>query len=218
MTFILPPLRFPLSIEDERRAINRLAVDVALVRHKLNKDFGLPRLEELLLAGLREGHLALCVKAREAADKHEDPIADRALRKVAAELQTALMQKRDLAPGHLQVIAYYQGVSDRAPHKRRAGSHGEHDLWVRNIGICSLIRMACAVYGVNPTRELDGPRRSRRRPPSGISLVVAALAKNKLHLEEKTIQRHIWLGVWGELVRRIPDVVFFASLFNEIDM
>jgi hypothetical protein len=79
MTFILPPLPFPLGVADERRAINRLAVDVAVVRHKFNKEFGLPRLEELLLDGLREGQLTLAVKASEAAD-NGDPIADRALR------------------------------------------------------------------------------------------------------------------------------------------
>ena len=168
----------------------------------------------MLLDGLREGRLSLASKAQEAADKG-DPIADRALRKVGAELQIALLQKRDLAPGHLQVISYYQRVHDRAPHKRRAGRHGEHDLTIRDVGICSLIRLGCAVYGVPPTRALEG-RHGRRRLPSGVSLITAALARSKvLHLDEATVQRKIWFGMWGELVRQKSQTLCSLPTFSK---
>ena len=210
MTSALVPalLPFPLRAEDESEAIRRLAIAVSKVRDRLDSA-GLERLEALLIAGLREGQLSLCVKAVEAADKQEDPIADRALRKVAAELQMDLLQKRDLAPGHLQVIAYYQRVSDRAPHKRKPGRYGEHDHFYRNIGLSILIRLASAENGVDAARNRENRR--ARRNPSGCSLVTAALARNRFHIEETTLQNKIWFGVWGELVRRIPDAAFFAA-------
>jgi hypothetical protein len=33
------------------------------------------------------------------------------------------VQGRELAPGHLQIIAYYQRASQRAPHKRKPGRY-----------------------------------------------------------------------------------------------
>ena len=58
MTFLQEPLPYPLRVEDEREAIERLAIDVALVRHVLTKEYGLGRLEELLIDGLRDGQLS----------------------------------------------------------------------------------------------------------------------------------------------------------------
>ena len=107
MTFLPAPPPYPLRVEDEREAIRRLTIDVARVRHMLTKEYGLERLETLIVEGLRAGRLSLAEKAVEAASKG-DRIADRALRGVGAELQMALLQKRDLEPGHLQVIAYLQ--------------------------------------------------------------------------------------------------------------
>jgi hypothetical protein len=207
----LVPSPEPLRPEDEHEAIQRLAIAVAVVRPKLSKEYGLERLETLLTEGLRAGQLSLASKAVEAAHKG-DSIADRALRMVGAELQMALLQKRDLAPGHLQVIAYFQRAGARAPHKRKPGRYSEYDAWVRNVGICTLIRLACALYGVPPTRALESRQNARRRRPSGSSLIQAALAKNKVHIAEATIQRHIWLGIWGDLVRQIPADVFFAAV------
>jgi hypothetical protein len=84
----LLPLPFPLRAEDEPEAIRRMASAVSFVRDRLDTEYGLERLEELLMDGLREGELDLCVKAYEAGYEG-DSIADRALRKVGAELQTA---------------------------------------------------------------------------------------------------------------------------------
>jgi hypothetical protein len=68
----------------------------------------------------REGALSITIKAVEAADQGDD-LADAALRTVGAELQTLLVQGRDLAPGHLQIVAYLQRAARRAPHKRKRG-------------------------------------------------------------------------------------------------
>ena len=128
----------------------------------------------------------------------------------------ALLQKRDLAPGHLPVITYYQQAATRAPHKRKRGRYSEYDVWVRNIGICTLIRWACVAYGVPPTRAQESRRNQRR--PSGISLMTAALARNKAHIEEVTIQRHIWLGLWGEIVRQTSSDAFLAAVQTHVTL
>ena len=216
MTFLPAPPPYPLRVEDEREAIRRLTIDVARVRHMLTKEYGLERLETLIVEGLRAGRLSLAEKAVEAASKG-DRIADRALRGVGAELQMALLQKRDLEPGHLQVIAYLQRASTRAPHKRKRGRYSEYDVWIRNIGICTLIRWACVAYGVPPTRAQES-RRNQRRRPSGISLITAALTRNKVHIEEATIQRHIWLGLWEEMIRQTPTDAFLAAVQNHVTL
>jgi hypothetical protein len=194
MTSIL----LPLAIPDERRAINRVIIWVAMVRHKLTKEWSRDWLEATLRRYLREGGLTIASKAVEAADAG-DEIADAALRDVGAELQMPLVQGRDLAPGHLQIIAYLQRAAKRAPHKRKRG-RAWYDDWYRNIAICILVDLACREFGLSPTRNRDSRRAERR--PSGISVVVAALARNKTHIDEKSVQRHIWLGLPGELTRR----------------
>jgi hypothetical protein len=184
-------------LTDEPRAIDRVSTWVAILRHKLEKEYSREWLETELRKGLREGRLTLTIKAVEAADQG-DELADAALRTVGGELQMPLLQRQDLAPGHLQIIAYLQRVATRAPHKRPRG-HRWYDDWVRNIDVCVLTVLACREFGVRPTRNRDSRRADK--DPSGISLVVAALARNKIHLDEKSVQRHIWLGLPGELVR-----------------
>jgi hypothetical protein len=188
-----------LAPADEPRAINRIMVWVALVRNRLTKEYSLDWLETNLRQRLREGGLSIAIKAVEAADKG-DHLADAALRDVAAELQTPLMQGRNLAPGHLQIVAYYQRVARRAPQKRKRGRYAWYDHWSRDLEICFLVQLACAEFGVSPTRNRESRRASRY--PSGISLVTAALARRGENLDEKTIQEQIWLGLLGELARQ----------------
>jgi|SRR5262249_43294178 len=193
----LVPLTHPLDAADEQRAIKRTAIAVAMVRHKFSNSR--EWLETELRTGLREGRFALTIKAVEAADKG-DEIADAALRDIGAELQMPLVQGRDLAPSHLQVIAYFQRAAKRPPHKRKRGRYAWYDDWQRNVGICFLILLTCAEYGVTPTRNRQSRRSGRR--PSGISIVTAALALNRINLDEGTIQQKIWFGLMGELVRQ----------------
>jgi hypothetical protein len=183
---------------DEQRALNHMSGWVARAFPRM-KENSRDWLETELRKGLREGRLSLTIKAVEAADKG-DELADAALRAVGAELQIPLLQRRYLAPGHLQVIAYFQRVGQRAPHKRPRGRRW-YDDWGRNIDICVLIHVACLEFGVRPTRNRAARRANS--DPSGTSLVVDGLARNGFHLDEGNVQEHVWFGLPGELVRSI---------------
>jgi hypothetical protein len=206
----MTPITQPMIVFDERRAINRLAGAVALIRDRLNQERGMERLEAILRRSLHAGDLGIASKAVEAADKG-DSIADAALRAVAAELQPSILQRRELAPGHLQIIAYLQRVASRAPLKRKPGRYPEHGAFYRNVGICALVQLACAEFDVRPTRN-RADRRARRQP-SGISLVVAALARNRINLAEKTIQDEIWFGLPGALARKAVEERHIEEFF-----
>ncbi len=185
------------TLLDENRAIDRAAGWISMVRHRLEKEYSWEFLETELRKGLREGRLTLTIHPVQAADAG-DEIADAALRTVYAEMAGGILPER--GPGHLQVCAYGQRAVLRAPHKRPRG-HRWHDNWIRNIQICMLIDLACRKFGVHPTRNRD--TRRANRAPSGISLVVAALARNNIHLDEGSVQENLWKGLPGELVRGV---------------
>jgi hypothetical protein len=109
-----------------------------------------------------------------------------------------------------------QRASQRALHKRKRGRYDKYDHWVRNCGICILIQLASAEFGVPETRRSESRRVNRA--PSAISLVTAALARraNRINFDETTIQRHIWFGLWGELMRQVaaerPVESWFAAV------
>jgi hypothetical protein len=194
--YLLPTLGFDRAVLlDETRAISRVAIWIATIRHRMEKEYSREWLETELRKGLREGRLTLTIKAVEAAD-NGDEIADAALRIVYAEMAGGTLSER--GPGHLQVWAYGQRAVLRPPHRRPRGRRW-YDDWVRNIDICVCIYLACCEFGVRPTRNRAARRANRE--PSGVSLVVAALARNGIHLEEGSVQEHLWLGLPGELVR-----------------
>jgi hypothetical protein len=199
-----------MVVFDERRAINRLIIKVASIRHRLDEQYSREWLETTLQQCLREGELPITSMAVEAADKG-DEIADAALRKIGAELQVLLVQGRDLAPGHLQVIAYFQRAALRAPHKRKRGRTW-YDDWYRNHAICVLIIAACLEFDVQPTRNRESRRADRQ--PSGISLVTAALARNRINLDESTIQRKIWFSLPGALMRKAMAERTIRGIFS----
>jgi hypothetical protein len=183
----------PLVPFDEKRAINRVAIMVALAHHQLSKEWSRQWLEVTLRQYLRGG-LITVIKVVEAADKG-DEIADAALREVGAEL----LELPSGRPGDIQIIAYLQRAAQRAPHKRKRGRQW-YDQWSRDLAICLLIQLACKEFGVRPTRNRASV--SAKRKPSGCSLVTAALARNKIDLDERSIQQNIWLGLPGELSRQ----------------
>ena len=190
-------LSYPLAPADVPRAVERLALWVSMRRQVIEKQFGVDWLATELRKGLRAGRLSLTIKAIEAAEKHDDEVADAALREVYAELVGGAIAER--GPGHLQVLAFGQRAVLRAPHQRGRG-HRWHDHWVRNITICVLIELACREFGVRASRNRAAARRANREP-SGVSLVVAALARNGIHLDESTVQENLWFGLPGELAR-----------------
>jgi hypothetical protein len=202
-------ITLPGTALDVQRAVNRLALHVATLHHKLQKEYSRDWLEAELRKGLCDGRLSLCIKAVEAADKG-DEIADAALRRVHAEMQGGMVVERE--PGHLQVWAYGQRAIERPPRKRPRG-HRWHDDWLRNLMICFLIDLACREYGVHPTRNREARRANRE--PSAISLVVAALARNKVHIDEASVQQNIWFGLPGELARAAADSWFAGSAYHK---
>ena len=184
------PPSFPLRAEHEAWAIEWLAQAATHVRDKLEAS-GAERFETLLKEVLREG---MELKVVEAADKG-DWLCDKALREVGAEFLDAMIQKRDLPVGGMQIVSYYQRAAGRAPLSRKAGRHSDYDYWFRNVGVCMLIELARKWLGVPPTRNPAGRR------PSGCTLTSAALKRHGIRIKEGTIQKDIWFGVWGMAVR-----------------
>lgn len=199
-TSMVTSARLPTGELDENRAIDCIAVLAPMVRHKLEKGYSREWLQTTLQKRLREGRLDLTTYAVQAADAG-DEIADAALRIVSAEMMAAGGKLPEQGPGHLQVWAYGQRAILPHKHKRRSGRPW-HDNWMGNIQICMFIDFVCREFDVQPSRNRD-----RQRPdctPSGISLVVAALARaNIIYLEEGSVQENIWFGLPGELVRAI---------------
>ena len=179
-------LTYPLMPVDVPRAIDRIADWVSDKKHQLVKQFSLEWLETELRKGLREGRLTLTIMAIHAAEKHDDEIADAALRAVYAEMVGGTLPQR--GPGHLQLAAYGQRAVLQAPLKRGRGQRW-HDNWFRNIQICFLIELACREFGVRATRNRETRRADRH--PSGISLIVAGLARNGLHIDEASVQENL---------------------------
>jgi hypothetical protein len=203
---LLPTLAFntvflPTGELDENRAINLAAAQISMVRHRLEKEFSREWLETELRKGLRKGRLTLTLSAVKAADAG-DEIADAVLRAVYAEMAGGALPER--GPGHLQLWAYGQRAVLRAPHRRPQG-HRWHDDYMRDIQLCMLIVWACREFGVRASRNRAERRAARRanRTPSGISLVVAALARNDIHSNEASVQQNVWFGPPGKLVRAI---------------
>jgi hypothetical protein len=194
-------VRLPTGELDENRAIDCIAALISKLRPRLEKEYSREWLETELWKGLREGRLTLTNSAIQAADAG-DEIADAALRTVFAEMAGSKLPEQE--PGHLQVWAYGRRAVLRAPHKRPQG-HRWHDDWVRNIQICNLIYFVCRELGVQPSRNRAELRANRT--PSGVSLVVAALARNNIHLNEASVQENIWFGLPGELVRTIAPTL-----------
>jgi hypothetical protein len=194
-------VRLPTGELDENRAIECIAALISKLRARLEKQHSREWLETELRKGLREGRLTLTNSAIRAADAG-DEIADAALRTVFAEMAGSKLPEQE--PGHFQVWAYGRRAVLRAPHKRRQG-HRWHDDWVRNIQICNLIYFVSRELDVQASRNrAEGPA---SRAPSGVSLVVAALARNNIHLNEASVQENIWFGLPGELVRDIAPTL-----------
>jgi hypothetical protein len=197
--------RLPTGELDENRAIDCIAtVLIPMVRHRLEKEYSRDWLQTTLQEGLEEGRPTLtkyAVYAAEAGDK----ICDAALRYVCVQIMRKEIPER---PGHLHVRLYGERALALAqPHKRRSG-HPWHDNWMRDIQICRLIELVCREFGVRPTRNREGAKRT----PSGVSLVVAALARTNIHhFEEAHVQENIWRGLPGELVRAIVPTLLPAG-------
>jgi hypothetical protein len=190
-------VRLPTGELDEKRAFAWADALVSTTPFRLDRESGRKRLQDDLQDGLREGRLDLALYAIRLAYAG-DEMCDVALRTVGAELQMPLLQKRDLAPGHLQIIAYLQNVV-LAPQRPRG--RGWCDYLVRDVYICLCIDKVRHDLGVPATRNRE--TRQAKRASSAISLLMPALAKHhNIDLSEKSIQENIWYGALGNRLRR----------------
>jgi hypothetical protein len=202
-TSMVTTVRLPTGELDENRTIDLVAtVLIPMVRPRLEKQYSRQWLEIALQEGLREGRLDLTRHAIRAAELGEE-ISDKALRHIAVEISRGELPDRQ--PGHLYVKTYAERkLLELEPHKGRPG-RSWHDNWLRDIQFCTLIHFVHREFGICPTRNRAERRgdRNGNRAPSAISIVVAALARNGIHIDEKTMQEKIWLGPPGKLVRAI---------------
>lgn len=189
--------KLPSTLGETEQMVTEVAAWVETILPTLDTKYSREWLETHLLQGLRGGALTLTIKAIEAAYAGEE-ISDAALRLVYAEMVGSGIAER--GPGHLQIWAYGQRAVLRAPNQGRRGRPWQ-DNWVRDLEICFLIAWACKLFDLPPTRNRDARRADRN--PSGTSIVVAALARNGIHLDEASVQQHIWFGLAGELARRV---------------
>jgi hypothetical protein len=193
----LASVRLPTGEFDEEAAIVWADALVSTTPFRLEREGGRRWLQDELQEGLWEGELDLALYATQLA-RDGDEICDLALRKVGAKLQTLLLQRRDLAPGHLQVIAYLQNVV-LAPSRSRG--RGWCDFLVRDVYICLCIETAHRELGVPATRNRWSKR--AKRNPSAISLLMPALAKHhNIELSEKSIQENIWYSALANRLRK----------------
>lgn len=183
--------QLPVPLLNERRVVDHIADQVASVLHRMNAQFSRERLASLLHDSLRRGDFTVTVKAVEAAERDGDWLADQVLRQTYAEMDTNHEPMSD------QLRGFGQRAVLRPPVERKQGRTW-YDNWTRDIGICTLIQVTCNDFGVHPTRSRSG---RRERVHSGCSMVKQALERHRIHIEERTIQDEIWLGITGALVR-----------------
>jgi hypothetical protein len=201
---ILPTL-VPTPI-DEQRAINRIAAWVAMVHHKLDMDRDEVRakLESLLRERLRSGRT----------DRKKVIDAAKAGCRLSHEILMAefhdMLDVHMLPPANL---CAYAADADQVKFKR---GKPWYDDFVRNIGFCTLIPLIAREFALNPTRNRE---QRRARQPSACSALKAALARNKINIEEATLN-NLWSGLYGQLVREsgfieglfsVPNINFFMS-------
>jgi hypothetical protein len=205
----------PPPAELENHVIDVVADLISMVSRKLEKEYSLKWLQTALRNALRKGRQPLTDYAILAAER-SDEICDTELRAVFAEMVGGMFPPEQRGPGHLQIWAYGQRAVQRPPHKRPRG-HRWHDDWMGNIQLCMLIVWICRELSVSAARNLED--RDIRRAPSAISLLAAALRRcdniKFRRLSEKSIQRHIWYGFPGELVRAIVPMLDFERATGE---
>jgi hypothetical protein len=187
-------------------AIGCIAVFCSRIHHKLSAQFSREWAETTVIRKLREGRLDLARTAIEQAHAG-DEIYHNALQYLAAEMMAGPGRPGPEAPpGLLPVWTYGQLALQQGTRKRRAGRPG-HDNWVRDAEYCTIIWLICHELGVSPGRNRAS--HGSKSPPSGCSLLVAALKRNGIHPpDEAQMEVNIWNGPRGRLVREELDKEF----------
>ena len=182
-------IALPMEVFNEQHAINRVAMHISLIRPKMRAEF----LTELLRDALRRGDSNVTEAAIEAAEHKNDALADSVLRSTWFEMRT----HHELIPKQLD--AFGDRAVKRAPVERGAGRFVWSDLYCRNFGLCVLVPLEAAEFGINCTRNRETRRADR--VPSAISLICAAAKRHGIDLDERSFQDDIWFKLPGALVR-----------------
>jgi hypothetical protein len=200
-------LRLPTGGFDEARAIECVANFVAIfcprMFHKLTTPkFSREWTETTIQRKLLEGGPDLNREVVEEA-KAGDEVFHSALMRTYVQINRGGLPEQ---PGYLDIRTYGDGAILQGHKRHRPG----HDNRVRDCEVTVLIWYVARElrpYGISATRKQ--PSHANRahpgRGPSAISLVVAALARNGVHLKEAHVQKNIWEGSRGRLVREILD-------------
>jgi hypothetical protein len=200
-------LRLPTGGFDEERAIECVAIFCPRLLRKLTMpNFSAEWAETMMQQKLLEGRLDLTREVVEEA-KAGDDVLHSALMHVYVQINRGGLPER---PGYLIICAYGEAMILQAPPRRH---RPRHSTWVRDAECCALIWYVARElrqYGISATRN-----QRRRRRPSAISIVAAALARHGLHFKEAFMQEAIWNGWRGRLMREILDQEF-GSVDNPI--
>jgi hypothetical protein len=186
------------ALMDEKRMIDIVAVELARLRPRIEKEWDLKFLQQLLLNGLRSGRPEFARHTVQAADRG-DEFAHSALRIVYFEMEGGAFPGWGPWHVHIKEYAMRAVVHPDAPRRRPRGRRWVEN-WVRNNHVCLFVVWTCDKFDLHPTRNRSAHRADRA--PSGISVVVTALAQAKIwHTNEAYVQEHIWRGLAGEIVR-----------------
>jgi hypothetical protein len=204
-------LRLPTGGFDEARAIERVAVFCSRMLHKLTTPkFSREWVETTIQRKLLEGRLDFNREAVEEA-KAGDEDFHLALMRAYVQINRGGLSEQ---PEYLDILTYGDGVTlQKQPYKRHRPGQ---DNWVRDAELSALIWYVdrqLRQCGISATRK-QKPHHANRNP-SAISIVVAAFARNGVHFKEAHVQKNIWEGSRGRLVREILDQEF-APVDNPI--
>jgi hypothetical protein len=196
-------LRLPTGGFDEARAIECVAVFCSRMLHKLTTPkFSREWVETIIQRKLLEGRLDHAREAvREA--KAGDEVFHSALMHVYVQINRGGLPEQ---PGYLDIRTYGDGVALQESYKHHRPGQ---DNWVRDAELSALIWYVdrqLRQCGISATRK-QKPHHANRNP-SAISIVVAALACNGVHFKEAHVQKNIWEGLRGRLVREELDQKF----------
>jgi len=192
------PATFLPAVMDEARMVDIVAVELARLRPRIEKEWDLKFLQQLLLNGLRSGRPEFAINTVRAADRG-DEFAHSALQIVYFEMAGGAFP--GWGPWHVHIKEYGMRavVHPDAPRRCRRGRRWVEN-WVRNYHVCRFVVWICDKFGLHPARNRFAHRADRA--PSGISVVVAALGQAKIwHTTEAYVQEHVWGGLAGEIVR-----------------
>jgi hypothetical protein len=185
----------PLTGKSYTDRVTDLIDTILIPRARLimSSEFNKDKLEVAVQQTLWNGDLDFARQTAERANAG-DGLCHAALLCVAARLSRETPPEQ---PGYIFVRNYGEQLwlhPHRTPHKRRSGRPWTDNL-MRDFEVCLIVALVCRDLGMNPTRN------EATRTPSGISLVVTALKRHRIHLSETHVRKKLWDGPAGMMAK-----------------